>query len=185
MSPEQAQEAADAGEIIAVRYAGGSMPGVVRPVAPVNVSGDSVWCRCYWTGKVKRFKLAKLEQVDFDELGDWVAPAKMDLPQAGEPDVLLNALLEMNRDAWAQVGWRPRLSGECLELRRSTERPVKLALEYDPSIGETVVDDEGHFTFEVREASHCWVFAADSRRIRFKHFPAAARRLMEMAGGTN
>lgn len=55
------KQAADAGEILAVIYNGGSQPGTRREIAPIKVTDKEIRARCYASGAVKSFKVGKLE----------------------------------------------------------------------------------------------------------------------------
>lgn len=50
------------GEVLRVRYHGGSKPGSTRDLIPVQIEGTSkVRCRCYTSGAVKQFNIEKIE----------------------------------------------------------------------------------------------------------------------------
>jgi hypothetical protein len=55
------QQAIQAGEVLTIKYHGGSQPGAERQIAPMEVNGDKVRARCYASNAVKYFMLGKIE----------------------------------------------------------------------------------------------------------------------------
>lgn len=53
--------AIQAGEILTIKYHGGSQPGAVREIAPISLSGQKLRARCYTSGAVKVFVVEKIE----------------------------------------------------------------------------------------------------------------------------
>lgn len=55
--------AAESAEVIKIKYQGGSKPGTVREIAPINVNADSrkVRARCFLSNAVKTFLIDKIE----------------------------------------------------------------------------------------------------------------------------
>lgn len=54
-------EAKESGEVLNIKYNGGSQPGSIRELSPISVSGDNVKARCLASNRVKTFKLSKME----------------------------------------------------------------------------------------------------------------------------
>lgn len=68
------QAAIDEGEMLTIKYHGGSQPGAVRRITPLSISVDRIQARCHATGQAKFFMLAKLELVDVGAAGpEWSA----------------------------------------------------------------------------------------------------------------
>lgn len=66
------EQAIDTGEVLKVKYHGGSCPGALREIAPIKLSGEKVRARCYTSNAVKVFMVEKLEVVDYETAGqDW------------------------------------------------------------------------------------------------------------------
>jgi predicted DNA-binding transcriptional regulator YafY len=63
------KEAIETGEVLKVRYHGGSQPGALREIAPISVNGDKVRARCYSSDAVKTFVIGKVEIVGFTKKG--------------------------------------------------------------------------------------------------------------------
>jgi predicted DNA-binding transcriptional regulator YafY len=53
--------AIETGEVINIKYHGGSQPGSIRQISPISVNGDDVRARCLATNRVKVFKISKME----------------------------------------------------------------------------------------------------------------------------
>ena len=66
------------GEVIKIKYQGGSQPGAIREIAPRSVSGDRVRALCLATSRIKTFMLSKMELLQAESTGtynpDFVKP---------------------------------------------------------------------------------------------------------------
>jgi predicted DNA-binding transcriptional regulator YafY len=54
-------EAIDTGEILDIKYNGGSQPGALREIAPISVLNDKVSARCLTSSSTKTFYINKIE----------------------------------------------------------------------------------------------------------------------------
>lgn len=61
------REAIETAEILKIIYHGGSCPGAMRDIAPITLKNGQLRARCYQSGSVKTFMLAKIELVDNPE----------------------------------------------------------------------------------------------------------------------
>lgn len=52
--------AAKSGEVLDIVYHGGSQPGSQRRVAPISISGNKLWARCFPQNVVKSFSVSKI-----------------------------------------------------------------------------------------------------------------------------
>ncbi len=52
------------GEVISIIYHGGSHPGSVRDMLPLNLYEDKVWALCVHTNTKKSFKLSRIELIE-------------------------------------------------------------------------------------------------------------------------
>jgi predicted DNA-binding transcriptional regulator YafY len=55
------QEAIRSGEVLKVKYHGGSQPGSIRDIAPISVKSGKVRALCYTSNAVKTFSIDKIE----------------------------------------------------------------------------------------------------------------------------
>ena len=61
---DRIREAAEAGEVLRVIYAGGSQPGARREIAPISIQNGKVRARCFSSNAVKTFVIDKIEVVE-------------------------------------------------------------------------------------------------------------------------
>lgn len=100
-------EAIGAGELVSIRYHGGSDPGAVREILPLAFEGpENVRARCYTSNAVKIFRLAKIEvmprPVDASSPDLWSRSAVLqDVPV---PAVAAEICSE-HHAAWRALGW--------------------------------------------------------------------------------
>lgn len=58
------QEAAETGEVLRIRYHGGSQPGAVRDIQPMRVKRDRVLAVCHDAKGLRSFLFERMEFVD-------------------------------------------------------------------------------------------------------------------------
>ena len=68
--------AMETGELVTIKYHGGSSPGTVREIMPVKIENDRVRARCYTSDAVKSFMFNKIELISkpihqLDEADVW------------------------------------------------------------------------------------------------------------------
>lgn len=97
------KEAIETGEVLKVRYHGGSQPGTLRQIAPISVIGNKVKARCYSSGSVKTFIIDKVEIVSLSLAKD------SDEWQKGKDKTVeynsLSDMLENNVNLFEEFGW--------------------------------------------------------------------------------
>jgi len=54
-------EAIQTGEVLNIKYNGGSQPGLIRQLLPLSINVEDVRAKCFATNRVKTFKLSKME----------------------------------------------------------------------------------------------------------------------------
>lgn len=103
------EEAIEAGEILRVKYAGGSQPGAIRQLAPIQLlENGKLRARCLASGKAKMFNLEKIEVV---ESGDHGAAVYKPLARPGFTN--MTEALSDCREKLQEAGW---LIHESLQL---------------------------------------------------------------------
>ncbi len=141
------KEALETGEVLKVRYHGGSQPGALREIAPISVNGDKVRARCYSSDAVKTFVISKVEIVGFAKKGDEWEKGK----EQKSEYVSLSCVLDKNSNLFDELGWyiESELSGDqqflSLHARFKNGNPKKGAvidLSYEKYAYEMVVDWE-------------------------------------------
>lgn len=78
------KEAIESGEILRIRYFGGSSPGSEREISPVSIFDDNVRALCIETGTVKTFCISKMEVAIPGE------PSKLSIKQSFNPPELID-----------------------------------------------------------------------------------------------
>ena len=141
------KKAIETGEVLKVRYHGGSQPGALREIAPISVNGDKVRARCYSSDAVKTFVISKVEIVGFAKKGDEWEKGK----EQKSEYVSLSCVLYKNSNLFDELGWHivSELSGDqqflSLHARFKNGNPKKGAvidLSYEKYAYEMVVDWE-------------------------------------------
>lgn len=90
-------EAIDGGELLLIRYEGGSRPGTVRQIRPMGVDGDYLRAREDESAAAKTYRLDKIDIVDIDTPVDDVRPTSF--PED------IDALVEIYGAALSENGW--------------------------------------------------------------------------------
>jgi len=93
--------ASETGEIISIKYHGGSQSGSIRQISPISVNNDDVRARCLATNQVKTFKLSKMELEQSSEHLKTYIPGKKVL----EPSSITEAL-EGHQELLFNLGWK-------------------------------------------------------------------------------
>jgi len=93
--------ASETGEIISIKYHGGSQSGSIRQISPISVRNDDVRARCLATNQVKTFKLSKMELEQSSELLKTYIPGK----KVSEPNSITEAL-EEHKELFFNLGWK-------------------------------------------------------------------------------
>ena len=102
-------ESIETGELLTIKYHGGSSAGAAREIMPIQIQGDKVRARCYTSGAVKTFSIAKIElasktidQIKLDEVWDG-------RPTNEQPQLLIpknsKEICADHREALIESGW--------------------------------------------------------------------------------
>ena len=155
-------EAIETGEIIPIKYHGGSQPGTIRQISPVSVDGDKVKARCLASSRVKMFKLSKMELEQNLDLVTYVASQKT------EPTSLKEAFKPYEnfiRDS----GWVISFKNDTAEIF-TTLKNGKLRKKSSASIIK-IGDDEG-------VGSRPWIVYTPGEMSTFRNLSAAAKKFI-------
>lgn len=63
-TPSILRDAIETGEVLTVAYHGGSQPSMQRQIAPIRIEHDLILARCYVSGKIKAFRMNRIEVID-------------------------------------------------------------------------------------------------------------------------
>ncbi|KGK41389.1 hypothetical protein LH51_08235 [Nitrincola sp. A-D6] len=149
MNAEMSLKAAiETGEVLKVRYHGGSQPGTLREIAPISVNDGKVRARCYSSDAVKTFAISKVEIVGFAKKGDEWQKGK----EQKSEYVSLSYFFEEKANLFDELGWHveSELSGdhEFLSLHAcfkngNPKKGAEVELSYEKYAYEMVVDCTG------------------------------------------
>lgn len=150
---DRIEAARASGEVLLIRYHGGSDPGAVREILPVLIKTDRVKARCYTSGGTKDFMFAKIELIDrpSDASSDdiWSPDRKGPAPMCSAelcPDLW---------DEWKMRGWHLSFSDDPengqfrIGLHRRKKRGVghlkhpSLTLSFERDAHDLVVQPDG------------------------------------------
>jgi hypothetical protein len=143
---ERLQEAARTGEVLKVKYHGGSQPGAIREIAPISIKEGLLWAKCFNSNAVKCFSLGKIEILEGEStsaLSAW-QPVAVSIPHYDS----LAVLLEKCRDRLGDLGWHVEYSTNCLSVHRRFKngKPLKgpdVSLDFEEYAYDLVVGLDG------------------------------------------
>lgn len=118
------RDAIESGEILTIRYHGGSQPGASREIAPIQITKDKVRARCYASNAVKLFAIGKIEIIEtlLGNQNEW-DPAK----QAQEFYKDLRDAYEKTKLKVEAMGYYAELKGDKYSLRYlKDDRPKEI-----------------------------------------------------------
>ena len=127
---DRLRQAIQAGEVLTVVYHGGSNPGAVRKIAPMEILGGKVSARCFTSEATKTFFIEQIAVIENSS----VSHALTWTPQADQPKFgSLADFVSANSNDWLSGGWHIEHQEAQLSLHRKfkTGKPLK---NYDVSL---------------------------------------------------
>jgi hypothetical protein len=119
------QEAIDGGEVLKIKYHGGSQPGTVRQISPISISKDKVRARCLNSNAVKTFVIDKIEVCDRNDHNNETQwdPAKKSEVKYGS----FAAFCGLHRSELESLGWHVNSDANFISLHRRFKngKPLK------------------------------------------------------------
>lgn len=106
-------EARETGEILKVKYFGGSQPGSIRQLSPIKISQTEIRAREIETGAVKTFLLDKMELVDSLTIQTNYVPNKKEV----EP-LTIREGLSSKIETLTTLGWHVNLDENSISLHK-------------------------------------------------------------------
>lgn len=178
------------GEVLTIKYYGGSQPGAERQIAPISMEGSKVRARCYSSNAVKIFSIEKIELCPSRLPESEVAwdPAKKDIRRYNS----LQELHDAHQRDFESQGWHVQFNTGFLSLHRvwKNGNPLK-APEVSISFEEWIVDaymdinDDGDLVDVVsppRKSTRPYcVRAKKHESISYSILDHAAQRFLEIA----
>ena len=140
-------DATEAGEVVKIRYHGGSQPGALREIAPISVNEGKVRARCFESDAIKLFVIDKIEIVDPSSNGERWDKEKVETARYSS----LSQLLKQQEQFLRGLGWHieASLDGDeqwlTLHRRFGNGKPLKgwdVSLTYEKYAYDMVIDWE-------------------------------------------
>jgi hypothetical protein len=142
-------EATESGEVVKIRYHGGSQPGALREIAPISVSDGKVRARCFESGAIKLFTADRIEIVDSSREGERWSQDKFESAEYLSLSQLLDNLEQTLRDLGLHLEASLDGDEQWLTLHRCFKngKPLKawdVALTYEKYAYDMVIDWESN-----------------------------------------
>lgn len=169
---ERIQEAINNGEVLSILYHGGSQPGALREVSPIQLKDGKIRARCYSSNAVKTFIVNKVELVD----GSY----KTTKPEWDSNKTLspiyesLEGFVKEHERELSELGWYVFIQNDEVGLHRPTKtkvpRPLKtptIWMAYDECTYDSVLGFDGEIHKEnIRKRTRPWSIRSDYKATR-------------------
>lgn len=194
------KDALETGEVLSVRYFGGSNPGVKREIAPIAIIDDKLRATCLKAGMPKIFVIDKMELYVEGAVSKLAENFEINKPVS---TVTIPEFLEQYKDTLEGMGWVVLSDDERVSLHllfkngkiRKTAIVELTFNEFEAYIPEPDMaapdfdwddfiptDDDGEIQYEVRKKARPWrVCAKDKDTCSFKKPDKAMDRFMSFA----
>ncbi|MDR2555279.1 MAG: hypothetical protein LBC64_07610 [Fibromonadaceae bacterium] len=144
------------GEIIKIKYNGGSQPGAVREIAIRNIDENKgiVYAYCVASDRVINFNLSKIEIADKN---DELTFVKVDTPPKAPSPINLKDLQENYIEELEKKGWFVKITDNSVELFEGVkETATTVSLFYEAAKKDWVLKTENHFTNQEMAIDKFW-----------------------------
>ena len=168
---ERLENAIASGEILEIKYFGGSNPGKPRNISPIKIDGNRLIARCLQSNEVKSFSI---EKISFsDEKDSYEVSTKVIEHLTFQSFTQITDFLNQYKQSLENLGWFVKLENpESLSLY-SYFKNGKLKKTYDISISyekfsiEEIYDpDTDNFIIEKKEKQKPWCVRAKGETTR-------------------
>lgn len=182
--------AINAGEVLCIRYHGGSQPGAARDISPISIDGPKVRARCYTSNAVKLFVIDKIEICSGhhpDNVPAWDPTTKTKYQFAS-----LTELHQVIADELHTLGWHVEHNDDFISLHRRWKngKPLKgseVSITYSEFVEEehADLDEDGNLIYhETYKRRNARPYSVRARKINTRSFgimEKAAELFMEQA----
>lgn len=159
------QMAINNSQILTIKYHGGSQPGTIRQIGPIEINNEQVRARCYLSNRVKLFRIDKIEIVhdpQYLKEKSWDPNFK---PSAKYDS--LKMVFNENIAMFEKLGWHINNSSDEITLhsRFKNGNPKKgsdVAIIYEEFTYDLVYDDSSDEFIEgnKRKRTRPWIIIA-------------------------
>jgi hypothetical protein len=158
----------ETGEVLLVKYNGGSKPGAVREIVPTEIIGNKVQAKCLTSNSTKTFVIEKLELVKkgaTTNSEEWL-PETKSTQYASLKDVV-----DIQGEVIKALGWFFKIEDDVLSLHRYSPKGIPLKgadiiLEFNRYSFDAVVDFEREepeiYAANIRPRKNPWTLRAPS-----------------------
>jgi hypothetical protein len=150
--------AASTGEVLRVRYFGGSTPGTERQLRPISIADGKLRALCLQSRETKSFLIDKLEEV-IDGVPSEMAASVAAIPPTFEA---VEEFVDHYRVALAAQGWVVQHEGQGVSLHRTFKsgkliQTPDVALSFEAETYDAVFDGEQVIEANRRERVRPWI----------------------------
>lgn len=175
--------AIETGEILQVRYFGGSTPGGERRLLPIAVADGKLRAKCLESNETKMFAIEKLEEVLEG------VPSVMAASVAAAPATFpsIEEFVAHYVGAFENSGWVIQRNEHTVSLHRTFKRgkliqTPDVALVFEPMTNDAIFDGKQVVEMNQRERSRPWVVRGKQQTTKtFAEIVKAQRCFLEFA----
>jgi len=172
------------GEILKIKYHGGSQPGSIREVVPEKLEGKMLYAYCHSSKRTKSFLINKIEIVPNEEKNSYAYGNTTALKT-------LKELFDTYNTIWEQLGWHIAFEEKSIGLHKKGKRgnPLKypdIRIYYDDEVYDYTdfSDDSEEIRYsKITEKPWC-VRDKHENTIRFKRLDNAIKRFLDYYNNT-
>lgn len=180
---EKLLNAAKTGEVLRVRYFGGSTPGAERQLRPIAITDGKVRALCLQSGETKTFVIEKMEEI-VDGVPSAMASS---VPVAPATFQSVEEFVAHHRASFEAQGWIVQHEGKAVSLHRTFKngkliQTPDVALSFEAETYDAVFDGEQIVEANRRERSRPWVLRGKNKTTKtFTEVEKAELSLLEWA----
>lgn len=158
MLTEKLLNAVSTGEVLRVRYFGGSTPGDERQLRPIAIADGKVRALCLKSGETKSFVIAKLEEV-LDGVPSAMAASILVTPTTFSS---IDEFVDRYRNEFEAQGWVVQHQTQAVSLHRTFKsgkviQTPEVDLSFEAEAYDAVFDGEQAIEANRRVRSRPWI----------------------------
>jgi len=117
------EAAGTAGEIVKIKYNGGSQPGSIREIMPrkVDIGKDMLYAYCIASDRIIGLRIAKIEIAGENDAINYVNLESQIDPKPATTDNF-NKLKEYSKNELEKLGWLVKIGDNSIELNSSGKK---------------------------------------------------------------
>lgn len=175
------QNAIGTGEVLKIKYHGGSQPGSIREIVPNKLDGDKFFAFCHTSKRVKQFAIDKIEIIPDSEIVSY------NLNNNHELHKTLQDVYHAHKDEWDKIGWYIEFKESSIGLHKKWKngKPLKnpdISIYYEETTLDYIdtLSEKDKITYHLKENQRPWnVRSKGKNTITFKRLDKAIERFLE------